>query len=120
MDRVQRLILSKLPVLGGGFPVTSTLVLRLCNLLEESNRAPNVVKAINALMSLPRVSFSSDVGHDYLVHHVQFSVEYLRRNGLLSEEGKPMNLFAVAGHLYVSRLSLRYIIKTNGLLNIVH
>ena len=104
MDRVQRLMLSKLPVLGGGFPLTSTLVLRLCNLLEESNRAPNVVKAINTLMSMPRVSFASDVGHDYLVHHVQFSIEYLRRNGLLNEEGKPMNLFAIAGHLYVSAL----------------
>ncbi|KAF5334374.1 hypothetical protein D9611_013536 [Ephemerocybe angulata] len=105
MDRVQRLMVSKLPLLGGGFPVTSTLVLRLCNLLEESNHAPNVVKAIDALMSLPRVSFSSDVGRDYLVHHIQFSIEYLRRNGLLNEEGKPMNLFAVAGHLYYTEPS---------------
>lgn len=101
MDRVQRLILSRLPVLGGGFPVTSTLVLRLCNLLEESNRAPGVVKAINSLMSIPRVSFSSEVGRDYLQHHLQFSIEFLRRHGLLNEEGKAMNLFAVAGHLYV-------------------
>ncbi|KAJ3535158.1 hypothetical protein NMY22_g6618 [Coprinellus aureogranulatus] len=105
MDRVQRLMLSKLPILGGGFPLTSTLVLRLCNLLEESNRAPNVVKAIDTLMSMPRVSFASDVGHDYLVHHVQFSIEYLRRNGLLNEEGKPMNLFAIAGHLYYAEPS---------------
>ncbi|KAJ2912887.1 hypothetical protein MD484_g7532, partial [Candolleomyces efflorescens] len=105
MDRVHRLILSKLPVLGGGFPLTSTLVLRLCNLLEESHRAPNVVKAINSLMSLPRVSFASDVGHDYLVHHVRFSIEYLRRNALLNEEGKPMNLFAIAGHLYYTEPS---------------
>ncbi|RXW18628.1 hypothetical protein EST38_g7226 [Candolleomyces aberdarensis] len=99
MDRVHRLMVSKLPILGGGFPLTSTLVLQLCNLLEESNRAPNVVKAINALMSLPRVSFASDVGRDYLVYHVRFSIEYLRRNALLNEEGKPMNLFAIAGHL---------------------
>ncbi|RXW18629.1 hypothetical protein EST38_g7225 [Candolleomyces aberdarensis] len=105
MDRVHRLILSKLPVLGGGFPLTSTLVLRLCNLLEESNRAPNVVKAINALMTLPRVSFTSDVGRDYLVHHVRFSIEYLRRTGLLNEAGKPMNLFAIAGHLYYTEPS---------------
>ncbi|KAJ2928268.1 hypothetical protein H1R20_g8843, partial [Candolleomyces eurysporus] len=105
MDRVHRLILSKLPVLGGGFPLTSTLVLRLCNLLEESNRAPNVVKAINALMTLPRVSFASDVGRDYLVHHVRFSIEYLRRNGLLNKAGQPMNLFAIAGHLYYTEPS---------------
>lgn len=102
MDRVQRLMLSKLPTLGGGFPLTSTLVLRLCNLLEGSNRAPNVVKAIDTIMTMPRVSFASNLGRDYLVHHVQFSVEYLRRTGLMDEDGNAMNLFGIAGHLYVN------------------
>ncbi|KAG2012979.1 DEAD/DEAH box helicase [Coprinopsis cinerea AmutBmut pab1-1] len=105
MDRVQRLILSRLPSLGGGFPVTSTLVLRLCNLLEESKHAENVVKAIETLMSLPRVSFASDVGRDHLMHHIRFSIEYLRRSGLLNESGQAMNLFAIAGHLYYTEPS---------------
>ncbi|TFK24691.1 P-loop containing nucleoside triphosphate hydrolase protein [Coprinopsis marcescibilis] len=105
MDRVQRLVLSRLPTLGGGFPMTSTLVLRLCNLLEQSNRAPKVVEAIDTLMTLPRVSFASDIGRDYLMHHVRFSIDYLRRSGLLSESGQPMNLFAIAGHLYYTEPS---------------
>ncbi|KZP15484.1 P-loop containing nucleoside triphosphate hydrolase protein [Athelia psychrophila] len=100
MDRVQRLVLSKIPALGGNFPLTSTLCLRLFNLLEGSENAPVAVKAIQSLLKLPRVSFISEVGQHQLLHHVRFSIEYLRRARLLDEDGRPMNLFGVAAHLF--------------------
>jgi hypothetical protein len=103
MSRVQRLILSKLPSLGGTFPLTSTMTLRLFNLLEGSNYAPVAVKAIKSVLSLPRVGFGSDLGRHQLLHHLRFSIEYLRRSHLVNEIGKPMNLFAIAAHLYVSK-----------------
>ncbi|PFH46597.1 hypothetical protein AMATHDRAFT_69528 [Amanita thiersii Skay4041] len=105
MDRVQRLVLSKLPTLGGNFPLTSTLVLRLCNLLHGSDNAPIAVNAVRTVLSLPSISFGSEVGRHQLLHHLRFSLEYLRRNNLLDSEGKPMNLYAIVAHLYYTEPS---------------
>jgi len=105
MDRVQRLILSKLPTLGGNFPLTSTLTLRLFNLLDGSQFAPVAEKAIKSLLRLPHLSFGSQTGRDQLLHHLRFSIDYLRRARLLDQYGKPMNLFTVANHLYYTEPS---------------
>ena len=102
IERVQRIILSKLPSLGGTFPLTSTLTLRLFNLLDGSQNADYAVKAVKSLMSLPHISFYSDIGRSQLLHHLRFSIEYLRQSRLLDKTGQPMNLFALAAHLYVS------------------
>ncbi|TRM63126.1 hypothetical protein BD626DRAFT_495574 [Schizophyllum amplum] len=85
-ERVQRLILSKLPSLGGTFPVTSTMCLRLVNLLHGSGNAMVAVDAIRSLMSLPHVTFSAGPGRHQLLHH-------------------PMNLYGVAAHLYYTEPS---------------
>lgn len=119
MDRVQRLVLSKIPALGGNFPLTSTLSLRLFNLLEGSDNAQVAVKAIQSLLKLPRVSFSSEVGQHQLLHHLRFSIEYLRRARLLDREGRPMNLFGIAAHLFYtepSNLALVALLR-NGVLH---
>lgn len=100
-SRVQRLVLSRLPALGDSFPLTSTLILRLFNLLEGSNYADFAVQSIKSVMNLPRISHRSDMGRDQVHHHVRFSIEYLRHSGLLNHEGKPTNLFGMAAHLYV-------------------
>ena len=105
MDRCQRLVLSKLPSLGGNFPLTSTMVLRLFNLLQGSNDAPVARNAIKSLLHLPHISFVSDVGREQILHHIRFSIDYLRRSGLLDEEGNPINLFGVAAHLYYTEPS---------------
>ncbi|EJF64914.1 P-loop containing nucleoside triphosphate hydrolase protein [Dichomitus squalens LYAD-421 SS1] len=105
MDRCQRLVLSKLPSLGGNFPLTSTMVLRLFNLLQGSNDAPVARNAIKSLLHLPHVSFVSDVGREQILHHIRFSIDYLRRSGLLDERGNPINLFGVAAYLYYTEPS---------------
>jgi len=105
MDRVQRLTLSKLPSLGANFPVTSTLVLRLFNLLEGSGYAPAAVNAVQRLFRLPQVSFGSEEGKHQLLHHVRFSIDYIRRARLLDEHGRPFNLFGIASHLYYTEPS---------------
>lgn len=105
MDRAQRLVLSKLPALGGNFPLTSTMVLRLFNLLHGSNNACTAVDAVRRLMSLPQISFLFDTGRHQLLHHVRFSIDYLRRAGLLDSSGKPIDLCGIAAHLYYTEPS---------------
>ncbi|EJD43845.1 P-loop containing nucleoside triphosphate hydrolase protein [Auricularia subglabra TFB-10046 SS5] len=105
MDRIQRLVLSRLPPLSGNFPLTSTLVLRLCNLLEGSGRAPTAVRAVRSILQLPQVAYGSPVGHEQLMHHIRFSIDYLRRVQLLDESGRPLNLFGISARLYYTEPS---------------
>jgi hypothetical protein len=100
LDRIYRILLSRLPRLTGTFPLSSTMVLRLFNLLEGSNYAPYTVDAIRSILRLPHISFGSDVGKSQLLHHLRFSIDYLRRAHLLNQVGKPINLFGIAAHLY--------------------
>ncbi len=81
------------------------MVLRLFSLLEGSNYAPYAVQAIRSILQLPHISFGSEVGKGQLLHHLRFSIDYLRRAHLLSQEGKPANLFGVASHLYYTEPS---------------
>lgn len=105
MDRINRMLLSRLPRLTGTFPLSSTMVLRLFSLLEGSGHHPYAVHAINCILRLPHISFGSGVGKSQLLHHLRFSIDYLRRSHLLTREGKPVNLFGIASHLYYTEPS---------------
>lgn len=99
LDRIQRLLLSRLPKLGGSFPLTTTLVLRLHNLLHGStSELPS--KTVDRLLSLPQLSVGNKLGQDQVAHFVRFSIEYLRRAGLLDESGKPLAMYGIASSLY--------------------
>ncbi|KAB5588619.1 DEAD/DEAH-box helicase [Ceratobasidium theobromae] len=100
LDRIHRLMLSRLPPLTGNWPLTTTLCLRLFNLLTGSGHAASAVKAIDSFMRLPRLSVSSDQTRNEVLHHMRFSIEYLRRLRLLSHDGCTTALFAAVGHLY--------------------
>ena len=112
IERVERITLSKLPSLGGTFPLTSTLILRLFNLLDGLQNAEYAVK-IRSLMSLPHTSPYSDIGRSQLLHHLRFSIEHLRQSRLLGKTGQPMNLFALAAHPYVSRMIIHPVANCN-------
>lgn len=105
LDRIHRLMLSKLPRLTGTFPLSSTLALRLFNLLHGSKESDYARTAIRSILRLPQISFGSDVGRVQLLHHVRFSIDYLRRTRLLGASGQPINLFGVASHLYYTEPS---------------
>jgi hypothetical protein len=99
------LISSRLPDLNGHFPITTTLVLRLFTLLHESRNAQYAVSAINSLLSQPRLYLDGfDFKHQVL-HHLRFSIEYLRRQSLLSAQGAPINLAGLTSHLYYTENS---------------
>ncbi|TFY68503.1 hypothetical protein EVJ58_g983 [Rhodofomes roseus] len=100
IDRCQRLVLSRLPSLGGNFPLTSTMVLRLFNLLQGSDYAPFAEQAVVSILTLPHIGFRSNIGNEQVVHFMRFSIDYLRRASLLDAQGNPINLFGIASHLY--------------------
>ena len=103
--KVCRLLSSRLPDLNGHFPVTTTLVLRLFTLLHESGSSKYAVDAINSLLSQPRLYLDGPAFKDQVLHHLRFSIEYLRRNDLLSSQGVPLNFAGLTSHLYFTENS---------------
>ena len=104
-NKICRLLSSRLPDLNGHFPITTTLVLRLFTLLHESGNSPYAVRAINALLSQPRLYLDGPAFKDQVLHHLRFSIEYLRRQDLLSSQGAPINFAGLTSHLYFTENS---------------
>lgn len=104
-SKVCRLISSRLPDLNGHFPITTTLVLRLFALLHESGNSPYAIQTINSLLSQPRLYLDGLAFKDQVLHHLRFSIEYLRRQSLLSAQGAPLNFASLTSHLYYTENS---------------
>ena len=114
--KICRLLSSRLPDLNGHFPITTTLVLRLFSLLQESGESPYAVRAINSLLSQARLYLDGEAFKHQVLHHLRFSIEYLRRQSLLSPRGTPINFAGLTSHLYFtenSSFALNALIK-NG------
>ena len=103
--KICRLLSSRLPDLNGHFPVTTTLVLRLFTLLHESGNSPYAIRAINSLLSQPRLYLDGPAFKDQVLHHLRFSIEYLRRQELLGPYGAPINFAGLTSHLYFTENS---------------
>ncbi|KAL4939941.1 hypothetical protein BDV06DRAFT_213885 [Aspergillus oleicola] len=104
-QKVCRLLSSRLPDLNGHFPITTSLVLRLMTLLHESKQAPYAVKAINSILSCARIYLGGPESKATVLHHLRFSIEYLRRNWLLDRNGTPLNFAGMVSHLYYTENS---------------
>ncbi|KAJ5340845.1 hypothetical protein N7541_009969 [Penicillium brevicompactum] len=98
-SKMLRLISSKLPDLNGHFPITTSLVLRLFILLQGSNQAASAIKSINSLLSSPRIYLGGSQMKETVLHHLRFSIEYLRRNRLIDRKGVPLNFAGCVSHL---------------------
>ncbi|KAF1954271.1 P-loop containing nucleoside triphosphate hydrolase protein [Byssothecium circinans] len=105
MSKIHRLISSRLPDINGHFPITTTLVLRLFTLLNESKDSPFAIRAVNALLSQPRLYLGGEESKMTVLHHLRFSIEYLRRQFLLDSRGAPLNLAGCVSHLYFTENS---------------
>ncbi len=104
-ERASRLLSSRLPELTGHFPITTTLVLRLFTLLNDSKNSTYAVKAINSLLSQPRLYLGGQSFKEQVLHHLRFSIEYLRRNELIGPAGEPVNFTSCVSHLYYTENS---------------
>lgn len=105
INKARLLISSRLPSLMGHFPITTSLVLRIFNLLHDSNNSEYAISAINGLLSQPRLYLGGDSFKEQVLHHLRFSIEYLRRQNLLGPGGEPLNFAGLTGHLYYTENS---------------
>lgn len=99
-SKAYQLISSRLPDLNGHFPITTSLVLRLCILLHNSDEPPYAVRAINSLLAQPWLCLDGVDSRDKVLHHLRFSIEYLRRQKLLGRHREPIYLARSVAHLY--------------------
>lgn len=99
-DRVHEIMSSRLPALKGQFPISTTLVLRLFVLLSGTNSNEFAVNAVKALLSQARLYLGGPDAEMSIKHHLRFSIEYLRRQNLLSMDGVPVHFAGLVGHLY--------------------
>ncbi|TPX68405.1 hypothetical protein SpCBS45565_g03162 [Spizellomyces sp. 'palustris'] len=100
LEKVYRLLASRLPDLSGHFPLSTTLVLRLHQLLSDADAADMGQKMLEGVLSLGRLSIVNPATKQEVLHHLRFSIEYLRRAELLDANGHPINLAGIVSHLY--------------------
>ncbi|KAH8622007.1 putative helicase [Alternaria alternata] len=105
VGRVFRLMSSRLPDLNGHFPITTSLVLRLATLLHGSSNSDFATRTINSILSQPRLYLGSPESKMAVLHHLRFSIEYLRRQSLLDLHGSPINFAGCITHLYYTENS---------------
>lgn len=107
MHRAFRLMNSHLPSLTGHFPTSTTLMLRLFILLYGSDNSNHAIASINSLLSQNRISVGLEgiSFKEQVLHHVRFSIEYLRRTKLLSASGIPINFANCVSNLYYTEPS---------------
>ncbi|KAK4189457.1 hypothetical protein QBC35DRAFT_493254 [Podospora australis] len=98
--RVFEIMSAKLPDLRGQFPLSVTLVLRLLTLLHGTKNSDYASNMIAGLLTQSRMYMGGPDDRMSIAHHVRFSIEYLRRQHLLSETGAPLNFAGLVGHLY--------------------
>lgn len=101
LPRISRLLTSRLPELRGHFPLTTSLVLRMFTLLHGSRNTDFARQLVSSMLSTPRICIDgAKESRNTVLHHARFSIEYLRRNCLLSEKGASVNFASIIGHLY--------------------
>ncbi|KAM3452066.1 hypothetical protein MY3296_004803 [Beauveria thailandica] len=100
LNRALEIMSSKLPDLSGHFPLSTTLVVRMLGLLHHTKDSEYATKSIKSILSLSRLYLGGPSDQMAIQHHLRFSIEYLRRQQLLSKNGTPLNFAGLIGHLY--------------------
>ncbi|WQF77030.1 Putative P-loop containing nucleoside triphosphate hydrolase [Colletotrichum destructivum] len=98
--RAMEIISSRLPDLRGQFPISVMLILRLFGFLHGTKDSEYAIKAVESLLMQTRLFLGGPASQMTVKHHVRFSIEYLRRQHLLSSNGVPLNFSGLVSHLY--------------------
>ena len=87
--------------LVGHFPITTTLVSRLLQILVTTDQDSDYGrKAVRGLLEQSRISLGSEHSHQQVLHHFRFSIEYLLRQNLINSSGDSVALAGLICHLY--------------------
>ncbi|KAK6823653.1 DEAD/DEAH box helicase [Apiospora arundinis] len=98
--RALEVMSAKLPNLRGQFPTSVTLILRLFQLLHGTENSEYATNAVHSLLTQTRLYLGGPKAQMSVHHHLRFSIDYLRRQQLLSEKGLPLNFSGLISHLY--------------------
>ncbi|TFK74040.1 P-loop containing nucleoside triphosphate hydrolase protein [Pluteus cervinus] len=104
-SQVFRLMSSKLPSLLGHFPISVSLILRSFILLHNSDDSEYAKRTIDSLLKQNRLILGGSTYRHQVLHHLRFSIEFLRRQHLLGADGKPLNFAGMVTHLYYTENS---------------
>ena len=74
-------------------------------LLSGSKESPYAKNAISSLLSQPRLYLGGSAFKEGVLHHLRFSIEYLRRQAMLDAAGSPLNFAGCVSHLYFTENS---------------
>jgi ATP-dependent RNA helicase DDX60 len=87
--------------LVGHFPITTTLVSRLLQIVVATEQDSDYGrKAVQVLLEQSRISLGFEHSHQQVLHHFRFSIEYLLRQNLINNSGHNVALAGLASHLY--------------------
>jgi len=98
--RALEIMSSKLPDLRGQFSTSVTLILRLFILLNGTDNSEFAASAVKALLTQNWLYLGGPDARMSIVHHLRFSIDYLRRQSLLSATGAPLNFSGLISHLH--------------------
>ncbi|KAF6794637.1 DEAD/DEAH box helicase [Colletotrichum sojae] len=98
--RAMEITSSRLPDLRGQFAISATLILRVFGLMHGTGDSDYAVKAVESLLTQTRLYLGGPSSQMSVKHHLRFSIDYLRRQHLLSATGVPLNFSSLVGHLY--------------------
>ncbi|KAK7972419.1 DEAD/DEAH box helicase [Apiospora saccharicola] len=98
--RALEVMSAKLPDLRGQFPTSVTLILRLFQLLHGTENCEYATNAVHSLLTQTRLYLGGPKAQMSIHHHLRFSIDYLRRQQLISEKGLPLNFSGLISHLY--------------------
>lgn len=99
-ERVYEIMSMTLPDLHGQFPISTSMILRLMNLLHGTENSQYAIDVTNSLFSQTRLYMGGPETGDSVRHHLRFAIEYLRCQRLLSSSGEPLNFAGLVQHLY--------------------
>ena len=99
-NKVLRLISSKLPDINGHFPMTTVFLLRILALLQGTENAKYAMTMTDSLLSQPRLFLGGDEYKQQVLHHIRFSIEYFRSQGIINGAGLPIGFANCVSHLY--------------------
>jgi hypothetical protein len=105
-QRAMEIMSARLPDLRGTFPMSVTLILRLFGLLHGTENSEYATQVVQSLFTQTRLYLGGPTARMSIAHHLRFSIEYLRRQSLLSATGVPLNFAGLVGHLYFTENSV--------------
>nr|XP_019587029.1 PREDICTED: probable ATP-dependent RNA helicase DDX60 [Rhinolophus sinicus] len=100
LPKIEKLIKSKVPELRGQFPLSITLVLRLMLLASKGDDPEDAKAKVLSVLKHSLLSFKQPRTMEMLKLYFLFSLQFLVKEGYLSQEGNPMGFAGLVSHLH--------------------